>query len=184
MAIDPLLGKYYTEMEHHWDEAYGYFTDAVDYPTNGADRFWGKYANNTLETLLGSATAISEAFRTGRAAIAAGITADVPAQVAIIQEEARRMVAGMAIHYLNSTKQKVADGETQNTVNHYMSEAYAFIYGIQFCENPDMSSETVNGLLAQIDADFEGFTQNVSNINNLIDTLAIATGLENEKNDL
>ena len=65
-----------------------------------------------------------------------------------------------------------------------MSEAYAFIYGIQFCENPDMSSETVNGLLAQIDADFEGFTQNVSNINNLIDTLAIATGLENEKNDL
>jgi hypothetical protein len=47
-----------------------------------------------------------------------------------------------------------------------------------------MSSETVNGLLAQIDADFEGFTQNVSNINNLIDTLAIATGLENEKNDL
>ncbi|MEJ6637343.1 MAG: DUF4856 domain-containing protein [Crocinitomicaceae bacterium] len=184
VAIDPLLGKYYTEMEHHWDEAYGYFTDAVDYPTNGADRFWGKYANNTLETLLGSATAISEAFRTGRAAIAAGITADVPAQVAIIQEEARRMVAGMAIHYLNSTKQKVADGETQNTVNHYMSEAYAFIYGIQFCENPDMSSETVNGLLAQIDADFEGFTQNVSNINNLIDTLAIATGLENEKNDL
>ena len=22
-------GKYYTEMEHHWDEAYGYFTDAT-----------------------------------------------------------------------------------------------------------------------------------------------------------
>ena len=40
-------GKYYTEMEHHWDEAYGYFTDAPDYPTNGTDRFWGKYANKS-----------------------------------------------------------------------------------------------------------------------------------------
>ena len=184
VAVDPAAGKYYTEMEHHWDEAYGYFTDAVDYPTSGIDRFWGKYANNTLETLLGSATAISEAFRTGRAAIAAGITADVPAQVAIIQEETRRMVAGMAIHYLNSTKQKVADGESQNKVNHYMSEAYAFIYGIQFCENPDMSSEAVNGLLAQIDGGFEGFTQSTMSINATIDMIAVASGLEAFKNDL
>ena len=184
VAVDPAAGKYYTEMEHHWDEAYGYFTDAVDYPTSGVDRFWGKYANNTLETLLGSATAISEAFRTGRAAIAAGIISDVPAQVAIIQEETRRMVAGMAIHYLNSTKQKVADGETQNKVNHYMSEAYAFIYGIQFCENPDMSSETVNGLLAEIDGGFEGFTQSTMSINATIDAIAAAAGLEAFKNDL
>ena len=184
VAVDPAAGKYYTEMEHHWDEAYGYFTDAVDYPISGVDRFWGKYANNTLETLLGSATAISEAFRTGRAAIAAGIISDVPAQVAIIQEETRRMVAGMAIHYLNSTKQKVADGETQNKVNHYMSEAYAFIYGIQFCENPDMSSETVNGLLAQIDGGFEGFTQSTVSINGTIDAIAAAAGLEAFKNDL
>ena len=184
VAVDTAAGKYYTEMEHHWDEAYGYFTDAVDYPTSGVDRFWGKYANNTLETLLGSATAISEAFRTGRAAIAAGIISDVPAQVAIIQEETRRMVAGMAIHYLNSTKQKVADGETQNKVNHYMSEAYAFIYGIQFCENPDMSSETVNGLLAEIDGGFEGFTQSTMSINATIDAIAAAAGLEAFKNDL
>jgi len=184
VAVDPANGKFYTEMEHHWDEAYGYFTDAVDYPTNGTNRFWGKYANNTLETLLGSATTISEAFRTGRAAISAGVTADVPAQVAIIQEEVRRMVAGMAIHYLNSTKQKVADGESQNKVNHYMSEAWAFIYGIQFCANPDMDPQTVNGLLAQIDAGFEGFTQSTQSINATIDLIAAASGLEAFKNDL
>tara|TARA_B100001057_G_scaffold497147_1_gene600532 strand:+ start:2024 stop:3181 length:1158 start_codon:yes stop_codon:yes gene_type:complete len=184
VAVDPANGKYYTEMEHHWDEAYGYFTDAVDYPTNGTNRFWGKYANNTLETLLGSATTISEAFRTGRAAISAGVTADVPAQVAIIQEEVRRMVAGMAIHYLNSTKQKVADGESQNKVNHYMSEAWAFIYGVQFCANPDMDSQTVNGLLAQIDGGFEGFTQSTQSINATIDLIAAASGLEDFKNDL
>lgn len=184
VAVDPANGKYYTEMEHHWDEAYGYFTDAVDYPTNGTNRFWGKYANNTLETLLGSATTMSRAFRTGRAAISAGLTDQVPAQVAIIQEETRRMVAGMAIHYLNSTKQKVADGESQNKVNHYMSEAWAFIYGMQFCANPDMTPDAINGLLAQIDGGFEGFTQSTQSINATIDMIAAASGLEAFKNDL
>ena len=29
--IEIVDGKYYTEMEHHWDEAYGYFTDATNY---------------------------------------------------------------------------------------------------------------------------------------------------------
>ena len=91
---------------------------------------------------------------------------------------------GMAIHYLNSTKQKVADGESQNKVNHYMSEAWAFIYGVQFCANPDMDSQTVNGLLAQIDGGFEGFTQSTQSINATIDLIAAASGLEAFKNDL
>ena len=181
-----VAGKYYTEMEHHWDEAYGYFTDTSNYgeanPADadtpfGAERFWGKYANKTLNTILGSADAISLAFRTGRSAISSGHLEDVPAQISIIQEEVRKMVAGMAIHYMNSTKQKVADGESQNKVNHYLSEAWAFIYGIQFCENPDMTSGEVNDVLAGIDADFEGFSQNISEINNVIDTIVANTNI-------
>jgi hypothetical protein len=182
--VDYQNDKFYTEMEHHWDEAYGYFTDATDYPTNGTNRFWGKYANNTLESLLQSGSRISEAFRTGRAAISAGILIDVPEQVSIIQAEVKRMVAGMAIHYLNATKQKVVDGESQNTVNHYLSEAWAFIYGIPFCKNPDMTYATVEGLLGQIDADFEGFSQSTVLINAMIDDIAAASGLEAYKNDL
>ncbi len=174
-AVDPDAGKYYTEMEHHWDEAYGYFTDAVDYPTNGTNRFWGKYANNTLNTILGTADAMSLAFRTGRAAISAGQLEDVPAQIAILQAEARKMVAGMAIHYLNSTKQKVADGESQNKVNHYLSEAWAFIYGIQFCQDADMTPTEVTDLLAGIDANFEGFSQSTMSINAVIDMIVAAT---------
>ena len=104
--VDPANGKHYTEMEHHWDEAYGYFTSATDYPTSGTDRFWGKYANNTLEAHIGTATNIAEAFRTGRAAISAGATDDALAQAAIIETAVQRMVAGMAIHYLNDTKAK------------------------------------------------------------------------------
>ena len=176
-AIDPQGDKFYTQMEHHWDEAYGYFTDTTNYPTNGTNRFWGKYAYNTLNTILGSADAISLAFITGRAAISAGFTQDVPAQVTIIQAEVRKMVAGMAIHYLNSTKQKVADGESQNKVNHYLSEAWAFIYGIQFCQDADMTPTEVTDILAGIDANFEGFSQSIISINSVIDTIVAATDI-------
>ena len=199
-ASDPDNGKYYTSMEHHWDEAYGYFTDATDYPTNGTNRFWGKYANNTLEPVIGSATNIANAFRTGRAAIAAdrinpgaGFTEDAIAQAAIITTEAQRMVAGMAIHYLNATKQKVADGESQNKVCHYLSEAWAFIYGIQFVEGSPMTSTEIMGILVDgmpggypaINDNFYGFAQSTMSVNAVIDVIANAHGFtQSERENL
>lgn len=179
-------GKYYTEMEHHWDEAYGYFTDAPDYPTNGTNRFWGKYANKSyLEDNIGSATDIATAFRTGRAAIAAGNTADALAQAEIIKTETKQMVAGMALHYLNDLKAQVASGiADQSSINHSMSEALAFIFGIQFVtDSPDMSFSDVMALISQIEADVAGFSQNTMSINAVIDQVAAAAGLSDKKDD-
>ena len=179
-------GKYYTEMEHHWDEAYGYFTDAPDYPTNGTDRFWGKYANKSyLEDNIGSATDIAAAFRTGRAAIAAGNIDDALAQAEIIKTESKQMVAGMALHYLNDVKAQVASGTTdQSSINHSMSEALAFIFGIQFVtDSPDMSSADVMALVNQIEPAVAGFTQSTMSINAVIDQVAAAAGLTDKKDD-
>ena len=185
VAVDVAAGKYYTEMEHHWDEAYGYFTDAVDYPTNGTDRFWGKYANKSyLEDNLGSATDISTAFRTGRAALSAGNTADALAQRDIIIAEVKQMQAGMAIHYLNDVKSKIGTA-SQDAINHSMSEALAFIMGIQFIsDTPDMSSADVMALVNQIEPAVAGFTMSVVSINAVIDQIAAATGLEAYKDVL
>ena len=185
VAVDASAGKYYTEMEHHWDEAYGYFTDAVDYPTNGTDRFWGKYANKSyLEDNLGSATDISTAFRTGRAALSAGNTTDALGQRDIIIAEVKQMQAGMAIHYLNDVKSKIGTA-SQDAINHSMSEALAFIMGIQFItDTPDMSSADVNALVNQIEPAVAGFTQSVVSINSVIDQIAAATGLEAVKDVL
>lgn len=182
-AVDPAAGKFYTEMEHHWDEAYGYFTDAVDYPANGTDRFWGKYANKSyLEDNLGSATDISTAFRTGRAALSAHNIADALAQRDIIIAEVKQMQAGMAIHYLNDVKSKVSSGADQSAINHSMSEALAFIFGIQFIsETPDMSSADVMALVNQIEPAVAGFTMSLTSINAVIDQIAAATGLESVK---
>ena len=179
-------GKYYTEMEHHWDEAYGYFTDAPDYPTNGTDRFWGKYANKSyLEDNIGSATDIATAFRTGRAAIASGNMSDALAQAEIIKTETKQMVAGMALHYLNDVKAQISSGTAdQSSINHSMSEALAFIFGIQFItDNPDMSSADVMVLVNQIEPSVAGFSQNTMNINTVIDQVAAAAGLTDKKDD-
>jgi hypothetical protein len=183
---DLVDGKYYTEMEHHWDEAYGYFTDAPDYPTNGTNRFWGKYANKSyLEDNIGSATDIATAFRTGRAAIASGNTADALAQAEIIKIETKQMVAGMALHYLNDVKAQVASGTgDQSSINHSMSEALAFIFGIQFItDSPDMSSADVMALVNQISPAVAGFTQSTMSINAVIDQVANAAGLTDKKDD-
>lgn len=179
-------GKYYTEMEHHWDEAYGYFTDAPDYPTNGTDRFWGKYANKSyLEDNIGSATDIATAFRTGRAAIASGNMSDALAQAEIIKTETKQMVAGMALHYLNDVKAQISSGTAdQSSINHSMSEALAFIFGIQFVtDSPDMSYVDVMALVSQIEADVAGFSQNTMSINAVIDQVAAAAGLTDKKDD-
>jgi hypothetical protein len=185
VAVDVSAGKYYTEMEHHWDEAYGYFTDAADYPTSGTDRFWGKYANKSyLEDNLGTATDISTAFRTGRAALSAGNTTDALQQKDIIISEVKQMVAGMAIHYLNDVKGKIGVAD-QAAINHSMSEALAFLFGIQFItDTPDMSTADVMALVNQIEPAVEGFTMSVQSVNSVIDTIAAATGLEAYKDVL
>ncbi len=181
-AVDASAGKYYTEMEHHWDEAYGYFTDAIDYPTNGTDRFWGKYANSR-ESVLGSATTLANAFRTGRAAISNGDMTTRDAQVTIIYDEMEKVCAGTAIHYLNEA---IANISNNTARNHQLSEAWAFLNGLRFGENAvngsGMSTTDIDMGLGMLGMDFNNVT--VTQLNNVIDHIAMHTGLEAVKGSL
>lgn len=153
-AVDAEAGKYYTTMEHHWDEAYGYFTVATDYPVNGTDRFWGKYANSR-EEVLGSATKLSEAFRLGRQAIAEGKLAVRDEQINIIREELELVAGGTAIHYLNDA---VADFGDDALRNHCLSEAKAFILALPYGANTSVDQATADEILAVIGDDFYNVT--------------------------
>jgi hypothetical protein len=170
-------------MQHHWDEAYGYFTESVDYPTNGTDRFWGKYADGR-ETILQSASKISEAFRTGRAAIDNIDYETRDAQIVIIRDEMEKLAAATAIHYLNDAKDYISSGNA-TARNHVLSEAWAFLDGMRYGYN-SISGEGMTA--SQIDAAlvyFEDFnTVGVTNINMAIDAIASATGLTSVKDDL
>jgi hypothetical protein len=181
--LTPEAGDAYTDMEHHWDEGYGYFTDAVDYPLSGDNRFWGKYANKDYMNGLGAE--IATAFKTGRAAINASrlaggtgldFHADVLAQRDIIVSKVNRMAAGMAIHYLLDTKASVAAGESQNSINHAMSEAYAFMYGLHTLNGGAWATD-IAAMLTLIAADFEGYTANTTQIDADVQAIATLVGI-------
>ena len=174
-------GKNYTNMQHHWDEAYGYFTTGINYPTDGADRFWGKYTY-AREAVLGSATTISLAFRTGRAAIDNKDYTTRDAQIAIIRNEMEKICAGTAINYLNQAKANITNPVVKN---HQLSEAKGLIDGLRYGYNAvsgnGMTSSEINTALTYL-VDFENIT--VSDINALIDLIASKTGLTSVKGSL
>ena len=90
----------------------------------------------------------------------------------------------MALHYLNDVKSQIASGGTQSSINHSMSEALAFIFGIQFVtDSPDMSSADVMALVNQIAPDVTGFSMDIIEINQVIDQVAAAASLTDKKDD-
>lgn len=175
-------GENYTEMQHHWDEAYGYFTYSVNFPTVNGDRFWEEYSTGR-EALLGSATNISLAFRTGRAAIDAEDYTTRDEQIDIIRDEMEKLQAASAIHYLNGAKAAIS---SNNSRNHKLSEAVGFLHGMKFGYNcisgNGMSSTEIDQALGYIGDDFNNVS--VTYINLAIDLIADKTGLTSIKNDL
>lgn len=171
-AVDPDNEQYFTVMEHHWDEAYGYFTTATDYPDAGTDRFWGKYAEGR-EAVLGSSTTLSAAFRRGRAAISAGNLDLRDAQIAIIRTELELVAGGTAIHYLNSAASNFTDHALRN---HALSEAWAFMEALPYGHNPAVNSAELLTLKNGMGDDFYAVT--AVQLIEVRNALAAALGLE------
>lgn len=174
-------GKTYTTMQHHWDEAYGYFTSATDYPTSGTDRFWGKYADGR-ESLIGSASKIATAFRTGRAAIDNNDYDTRDAQVVIINTEMEKLSAASAIHYLNSAKDVFGVSSNLVLFNHYISEAVAFTYCLKFGKNTSSYAAAIDTALSYLDEDFSAIK--LTDINSLIGELSLAADLKDVETSL
>jgi hypothetical protein len=172
-------GDNYTGAEHHWDEAYGYIFDSQDIPASSGRRYWAKYLYSVDGSLasLDIETTMYNAFKEGRAAVSVGNKRATVTQRDIIQNEIVKMVGGMAIHYLNDTKSYYTDfvlgTVNQNKVNHYLSEAYAFIYGLQFV----LPSFDSGAMIDAIDANLVGYTADSDAINADIETIRAAIGI-------
>jgi hypothetical protein len=157
-------GTNYTNMEHKWDEAYGYvFGNAANtanpLPNLGeADDFLNKY----LGRLLGDPDfesmpqEIFDAFALGRAAIVAGEYDVRDQQAQIIREKISEMIAIRAVYYLQSAK-TLLDQESPDYGGafHDLSEGYGFIYSLQFTrvpntDQPYFTKAEVDGYLSQL----------------------------------
>ena len=129
-AVDAGAGEYYTEMEHHWDEAFGYFGVPVDFPTNTSGiRFWGKYCNSRNGD-LGCNAVMMNGFLRGRAAISQDALDIRDEEILNIRKMWEKISARQAVQYLEDAKSNF--GVDNALFLHQLSEAYAFIMCLKY----------------------------------------------------
>ena len=142
-------GKNYTTMEHKWDEAYGYlYGTSQDLANPNAtigndDSFLNKYLGRVENDpdFAGIADDIYNAFKKGRAAIVAGAYDLRDEQAAIIREKVSTVIGVRAVYYLEQARFSLEQSNPDmGGVFHDLSEAYGFIYSLQFTRLSDTNA--------------------------------------------
>lgn len=151
----------YTQMEHKWDEAYGYLfglsTDASQpLASLGIDLFLNKYLARMEgnSTFSGISQEVFDAFKLGRAAIVAGDYDLRDKQAEIIKEHIATVIGVRAVYYLQTAKIGLAKNDLGGAF-HDLSEGYGFIYSLRFIRSNNnelgyFSREEVDGMLEDL----------------------------------
>ena len=176
-----------TDMEHHWDEAFGYWgvpTDATASNFESADlKYFGKYAKKgeavgipTFQNLLGS-------FIKGRYGISNMDYTMRDEAAAEVRQYWEMVSVTTGIHYLNGAIANVGDDAK---FYHELSEAYTFIQGLAYNQDRLISTSDWAAMLALIEVNGEAsFTGvSVADLNSIKDQLASIYGLEAVKDQL
>ena len=165
-------GKNYTNMEHKWDEAYGYIYGA------GGGKYWDSYINQVdADADFNFLKAdIELAFRKGRAAIVANNYSLRDQQIAIIKEKLALVPAVRGVYYLIDGKSKLVTDNGAKAF-HALSEAYGFIMSLRYTNNPAtgtpyMSKTEVDALLAELTGGTNGLWD-IDYLNDHLDNIAL-----------
>ncbi len=139
-------GKNYTDMEHKWDEAYGYLYGDPSIPANDPNSVLNDSEDHLLFGYLGKVDSDSDfsgiaeetyqAFKKGRAAIVSGDYGVRDEQVATIRKNLSRVIAVRAVHYLQEGKKDLENDDRGNGF-HALSEGYGFVFSLRFTQNPE-----------------------------------------------
>ena len=172
-------GKNYTQLEHHWDEAYGYLTSNAYFPmkdpndaTKWLESFLGSYVRQ-----VGDPTLVYMAFLKGRAAIVNKDDATRNAQIEYIRTTLEKAVATICISYLN----KANDATTNAARFHALSEATGFLYSLRFAYNAKVNATKSNQLMDQLMNKPGGFWDlTIADIDAVREEIATATGIDKE----
>lgn len=168
-----------TPMEHHWDEAFGYFGVPIDFPANTTGiRYWGKYCNDR-NGLLNTNAVIMNAFIKGRAAISNKDMATKNEQIPLIRDNWEKVSVATAIHYLNDAKAAIADDAIRN---HALSEAVAFIKALKYNPTKKITDAQIDEALGYIGSNLYNVT--LSNLDNARNLLSGIYGMNNIKDSL
>ena len=148
-----VVGTNYTTMEHHWDEAFGYFGVESNFPSVIPTDFWGKYSNS-VNLNIASNTSMMDNFLKGRAAISNNILADRDASIVEIRTMWEKISAQQAINYLTDAANSF--GSDQAKLLHVLSEAYAFTLCLRYAplETRKLSNAELDAILAKFGTNF------------------------------
>ncbi|MDO6758806.1 DUF4856 domain-containing protein [Tamlana sp. 2_MG-2023] len=181
-------GKNYTTMEHKWDEAYGYLfgneaNPAV--PELGADQFLSEYLDRVSSDpdFEGLDVDVYNAFKLGRAAITEGEYTVRDEQVEILRESISLVPAVRAVYYLQAGKNNLA--ADKGSAFHALSEAYGFIYSLQFTrdiatDGPYFTKAEVDGMLADLMGDNGFWGVSEATLDELSDDISARFGFTTE----
>ncbi|BDS11364.1 DUF4856 domain-containing protein [Aureispira anguillae] len=176
-----------TNMEHHWDESFGYYGAPIDFPSNTNNlELWARYSNK-VNAILGCNSKIMNAYLKGRAAISAGDYDTRDAMRSSLKTNWEEIHAAVAISYLNDAKTHQADPAIYY---HNLTEAYAFIAGLKHGASQTLPDFDINGILSNLAGSSDPLQANlystsIQKIDNTINALANTfTNLETVKASL
>lgn len=146
-----------TDMEHHWDEAFGYLGVAKDFPSNEAGAiFWGDYCLER-NPVVGCSTPLMNAFIKGRAAISHEDYETRDEQATTVKEWWEKIAVASAIHYMNAAKSHLGDDALRN---HELSEGYGFVRSLRFNPTKKISDTEIQTVLGYLGSNFYEVTLN------------------------
>ena len=184
---DGLGAGEYTDMEHYWDEGYGYLygynnehVGGSDNNANGPAEGTGVLVNKYLKKLNegshpGIANVIYDAFKLGRAAIVAGDYDLRDSQANIIRENMDKIIAQKAIDYLSGAAITIESGAPREDTFHGLSEGYGFVMSLQFTSY--FSNSEVNSMLDQMMAGNGFWDISADDLNTMVGQIESASGL-------
>jgi len=143
-------GTNYTDLEHHWDEAFGYFNPPLDFSSGWPEaredevRFWSDYSN-VVDPLIQSNSEIMDAFLKGRTAIVNNDLDGKNTQRAILFEKLELVAAATSIHYINQSLGYINEGKIGEAF-HTLSEAWAFVNALVYNPNRRISLDQIENI--------------------------------------
>lgn len=186
-----------TDMEHHWDEAFGYFGVPTDLTVANFEakldadevRYHGKYAGVGQDANLNTVEKLMNEFIKGRFGISNNDYTLRDQAASQLRAEWEMVIATTAIHYLNEAQSNFSD---ETLRNHELSEALAFIMSLNYNSDKLMSSTEINTILDYFKetplgspiAVFSLLNVTNQNINDAKDMISTAYGLNSVKDIL
>lgn len=139
-----LPGHNYTELEHHWDLAYGYYD------------FWKALAQSDgLPALKDAHLRIFRSFVRGRTFMGASRYDEMRLQADTIRQELSRVVAVRAMNLLVGPNTVANLKENPRRAFRLLSQAYGLIYAAQFARNaqgkPFLTNKETENLFGELE---------------------------------